>query len=120
MPRRDGVMRPMFKPQPSCVITAMEGTGVSTRTTSEAIARAQAGTMESFLTNHPLGCLVYDEDGGRPLQDQALELMASGTQFATRFTDVERTFLKPLRLANNILLDRGWCVLCQRYMRFAD
>ena len=120
MPGRDGVVRPMPKPQPSCAMTAMEGMEISTQATSEVAAKAQAGTMEFLLINHPLDCPVCDKGGECPLQNQALELMASGAQSATRFTDVKRTFPKPLRLTSNILLDRDRCILCQRCVRFAD
>ena len=120
MPGRDGVVRPMPKPQPSCAMTAMEGMEISTQATSEVAAKAQAGTMEFLLINHPLDCPVCDKGGECPLQNQALELMASGAQSVTRFTDVKRTFPKPLRLTSNILLDRDRCILCQRCVRFAD
>ncbi|WP_315132877.1 NADH-quinone oxidoreductase subunit G [uncultured Actinomyces sp.] len=120
MPGRDGVVRPMPKPQPSCAMTAVEGMEISTQATSQVAARAQAGTMEFLLINHPLDCPVCDKGGECPLQNQALELMASGAQSATRFTDVKRTFPKPLRLTSNILLDRDRCILCQRCVRFAD
>ena len=120
MPGRDGVVRPMPKPQPSCAMTAVEGMEVSTQATSPVAAKAQAGTMEFLLINHPLDCPVCDKGGECPLQNQALELMASGAQSATRFTDVKRTFPKPLRLTGNILLDRDRCILCQRCVRFAD
>ena len=120
MPGRDGVVRPMPKPQPSCAMTAVEGMEVSTQATSPVAAKAQAGTMEFLLINHPLDCPVCDKGGECPLQNQALELMASGAQSATRFTDVKRTFPKPLRLTSNILLDRDRCILCQRCVRFAD
>ncbi len=120
MPGRDGVVRPMPKPQPSCAMTAVEGMEISTQATSQVAARAQAGTMEFLLINHPLDCPVCDKGGECPLQNQALELMASGAQSATRFTDVKRTFPKPLRLTGNILLDRDRCILCQRCVRFAD
>ena len=106
MPGRDGVVRPMPKPQPSCAMTAMEGMEISTQATSEVAAKAQAGTMEFLLINHPLDCPVCDKGGECPLQNQAIELMASGARSATRFTDVKRTFPKPLRLTGNILLDR--------------
>ena len=120
MPGRDGVVRPMPKPQPSCAMTAMEGMEISTQATSEVAAKAQAGTMEFLLINHPLDCPVCDKGGECPLQNQAIELMASGARSATRFTDVKRTFPKPLRLTGNILLDRDRCILCQRCVRFAD
>lgn len=120
MPGRDGVVRPMPKPQPSCAMTAMEGMEISTQATSPVAAKAQAGTMEFLLINHPLDCPVCDKGGECPLQNQALELMATGAQSTTRFTDVKRTFPKPLRLTSNILLDRDRCILCQRCVRFAD
>ncbi|MGK2349237.1 NADH-quinone oxidoreductase subunit G [Actinomyces sp. W5033] len=120
MPGRDGVVRPMPKPQPSCAMTATEGMQVSTQATSAQAARAQAGTMELLLVNHPLDCPVCDKGGECPLQNQALELMASGAQAVSRFTDVKRTFPKPLRLTSNVLLDRDRCILCQRCVRFAD
>ncbi|QQO77301.1 NADH-quinone oxidoreductase subunit G [Actinomyces sp. HMT897] len=120
MPGRDGVVRSMPKPQPSCAMTAVEGMEISTQATSQVAARAQAGTMEFLLINHPLDCPVCDKGGECPLQNQALELMASGAQSATRFTDVKRTFPKPLRLTSNVLLDRDRCILCQRCVRFAD
>ena len=120
MPGRDGVVRPMPKPQPSCAMTAVEGMEVSTQATSPVAAKAQAGTMEFLLINHPLDCPVCDKGGECPLQNQALELMASGARSATRFTDVKRTFPKPLRLTSNVLLDRDRCILCQRCVRFAD
>ncbi|MDO4242175.1 MAG: NADH-quinone oxidoreductase subunit G [Actinomyces sp.] len=120
MPGRDGVVRPMPKPQPACAMTVTEGMEVATQATSEVAAKAQAGTMEFLLINHPLDCPVCDKGGECPLQNQALELMASGAQSATRFTDVKRAFPKPLRLTSNVLLDRDRCILCQRCVRFAD
>ena len=120
MPDREGNVRPMPKPQPSCAMTATEGMEISTQATSAVAAKAQAGTMEFLLINHPLDCPICDKAGECPLQNQALELMATGGQSVTRFTDVKRTFPKPLRLTSNVLLDRDRCILCQRCVRFAD
>lgn len=120
MPDREGNVRPMPKPQPSCAMTATEGMEISTQATSAVAAKAQAGTMEFLLINHPLDCPICDKAGECPLQNQALELMGTGGQSVTRFTDVKRTFPKPLRLTSNILLDRDRCILCQRCVRFAD
>lgn len=120
MPDREGKVRPMPKPQPSCAMTAAEGMEISTQATSAVAAKAQAGTMEFLLINHPLDCPICDKAGECPLQNQALELMGTGGQSVTRFTDVKRTFPKPLRLTSNILLDRDRCILCQRCVRFAD
>ena len=120
MPGRDGVVRKMPKPQPSCAMTAMEGMEIETQATSQVAAKAQNGTMEFLLINHPLDCPVCDKGGECPLQNQALKLMEQGGQSVTRFTDVKRTFPKPLRLTSQILLDRDRCILCQRCVRFAD
>ncbi|QKD79133.1 NADH-quinone oxidoreductase subunit G [Actinomyces marmotae] len=120
MPDREGNVRPMPKPQPSCAMTATEGMEISTQATSAVAAKAQAGTMEFLLINHPLDCPICDKAGECPLQNQALELMSTGAQSVTRFTDVKRTFPKPLRLTSNVLLDRDRCILCQRCVRFAD
>ena len=114
MPGRDGVVRPMPKPQPSCAMTAMEGMEISTQATSEVAAKAQAGTMEFLLINHPLDCPVCDKGGECPLQNQAL----TEGRGKSRFTDAKRTFKKPLRLTSQILLDRERCILCQRCVRF--
>ena len=118
--RNTGELRFMPKPQPSCAQTVAPGMVVKTQHTSGVADTAQRGVMEFLLINHPLDCPVCDKGGECPLQNQALELMASGAQSATRFTDVKRTFPKPLRLTGNILLDRDRCILCQRCVRFAD
>ena len=118
--RNTGELRFMPKPQPSCAQTVAPGMVVKTQHTSGVADTAQRGVMEFLLINHPLDCPVCDKGGECPLQNQALELMASGAQSATRFTDVKRTFPKPLRLTSNILLDRDRCILCQRCVRFAD
>ena len=38
----------------------------------------------------------------------------------TRFTDVKRTFPKPINLSSQVLLDRERCVLCARCTRFSN
>ncbi len=103
------------KPMASCTITVTDGMVVRTQFTSEAVASAQRGVMELLLINHPLDCPVCDKGGECPLQNQA---MSSG-RAETRFTDVKRTFPKPISLSTEVLLDRERCVLCARCTRFA-
>jgi NADH-quinone oxidoreductase subunit G len=103
------------KPLASCTTTVTDGMVVRTQCTSEAADRAQRGVMELLLINHPLDCPVCDKGGECPLQNQA---MSSG-RAETRFTDVKRTFPKPISLSTEVLLDRERCVLCARCTRFS-
>ena len=104
------------KPMASCTITVTDGMVVRTQITSAAAESAQRGVMELLLINHPLDCPVCDKGGECPLQNQA---MSSG-RAETRFTDVKRTFPKPINLSTQVLLDRERCVLCARCTRFAS
>ena len=104
------------KPLASCTTTVTDGMVVRTQLTSEAADKAQRGVMELLLINHPLDCPVCDKGGECPLQNQA---MSSG-RAETRFTDVKRTFPKPISLSAQVLLDRERCVLCARCTRFSN
>jgi len=115
MPGRDGTVRPMPKPQASCTMEAGPGMVVKTQLTSPVSEKAQRGVMELLLINHPLDCPICDKGGECPLQNQA---MANG-QGDSRFTEVKRTFPKPIRISTQVLLDRERCILCQRCTRFS-
>ncbi len=104
------------KPLASCTIACTDGMVVRTQHTSEAADKAQQGVMELLLINHPLDCPVCDKGGECPLQNQAM----SNGRAETRFTDVKRTFPKPINLSAQVLLDRERCVLCARCTRFSD
>ena len=103
------------KPMASCTTSVTPGMVVRTQVTSEAADSAQRGVMELLLINHPLDCPVCDKGGECPLQNQA---MSTG-RAETRFTDVKRTFPKPISLSTEVLLDRERCVLCARCTRFS-
>ena len=103
------------KPLASCTITVTDGMVVRTQITSPAAEKAQRGVMELLLINHPLDCPVCDKGGECPLQNQA---MSTG-RAESRFTDVKRTFRKPIPLSSQVLLDRERCVLCARCTRFS-
>ncbi|WP_157073374.1 2Fe-2S iron-sulfur cluster-binding protein, partial [Kribbia dieselivorans] len=116
MPGRDGVVRPMPKPQASCTMTVSEGMEVKTQHTSPVADKAQQGVMELLLINHPLDCPVCDKGGECPLQNQAM----SNGRAVSRFDDVKRTYPKPINISSQVLLDRERCVLCQRCTRFSE
>jgi NADH-quinone oxidoreductase subunit G len=104
------------KPVASCTVEVSDGMVIKTQLTSPVAEKAQAGTMELLLINHPLDCPVCDKGGECPLQNQA---MTSG-RGDSRFHDVKRTYDKPLAISSQVLLDRERCVLCARCTRFSD
>lgn len=108
--------RKMPKPQASCTMTVAEGMVVNTHLTSPVAEKAQRGTIELLLINHPLDCPVCDKGGECPLQNQA---MSSGSA-ESRFRDVKRTYPKPINISSQVLLDRERCVLCARCTRFSE
>src|SRR5690606_32691016 len=116
LPDREGNLRAMPKPQASCTLTVSPGMVVKTQHTSPVAEKAQHGIMEMLLINHPLDCPVCDKGGECPLQNQA---MSNGRE-ETRFIDAKRTYVKPLPISTQVLLDRERCILCQRCTRFSD
>jgi NADH-quinone oxidoreductase subunit G len=104
------------KPVASCTMPVAEGMAVKTQLTSEVADKAQQGTMELLLINHPLDCPVCDKGGECPLQNQAM----SNGRAESRFVDVKRTYPKPLPISSEVLLDRERCVLCARCTRFSQ
>ena len=108
--------RPLPKPQASCTLEVAPGMKIKTQLTSPVAAKAQHGNMEFLLINHPLDCPICDKGGECPLQNQAL----SHGYAESRFTDVKRTFPKPINISANVLLDRERCVLCARCTRFSE
>ncbi|MEY2989296.1 MAG: hypothetical protein RLZZ163_212, partial [Actinomycetota bacterium] len=104
------------KPQPACAQVVSDGMQVHTQYSSEVARLAQEGVMEFLLLNHPLDCPVCDKGGECPLQNQAMSVGRP----ESRFTEVKRTFEKPINVSAQILLDRERCVSCARCTRFAD
>ncbi|MGV9948459.1 MULTISPECIES: NADH-quinone oxidoreductase subunit G [Rhodococcus] len=104
------------KPVASCTTPVTDGMVVHTQLTSPVADKAQKGVMELLLINHPLDCPVCDKGGECPLQNQAM----SNGRAESRFTEVKRTFPKPISLSSQILLDRERCVLCARCTRFSQ
>jgi NADH-quinone oxidoreductase subunit G len=108
--------RGMPKPQASCTIVVADGMVVRTQVSSPVADKAQHGQMEFLLINHPLDCPVCDKGGECPLQNQA---MSNGAG-ETRFTEVKRTYPKPINISAEVLLDRERCILCARCTRFSE
>jgi NADH-quinone oxidoreductase subunit G len=104
------------KPQASCTLEVAPGMVAKTQVTSPVADKAQQGTMEFLLVNHPLDCPVCDKGGECPLQNQAM----SHGRGETRFTEIKRTFPKPIKVSTQVLLDRERCVLCARCTRFSE
>jgi len=104
------------KPVASCTMPVTDGMVVQTQLTSPQADKAQQGTMELLLINHPLDCPVCDKGGECPLQNQAM----SNGRTDSRFVDVKRTYPKPLPISSQVLLDRERCVLCARCTRFSQ
>ena len=104
------------KPQASCTLEVAAGMVVKTQVTSPVADKAQHGNMEFLLVNHPLDCPICDKGGECPLQNQAM----SNGYGESRFTDVKRTYPKPVPISPNVLLDRERCVLCARCTRFSE
>jgi NADH-quinone oxidoreductase subunit G len=102
------------KPLASCTTTVTEGMVVKTQLTSAVAKKAQEGTLELLLINHPLDCPVCDKGGECPLQNQTM----SHGHSESRFSDKKRTFPKPIAISSQVLLDRERCVLCARCTRF--
>jgi len=103
------------KPVAACTTTVAADMVVKTQVSSEVARKAQAGTLEFLLINHPLDCPICDKGGECPLQNQS---MANGGA-ESRFREPKRTYPKPLAISTEILLDRERCVLCARCTRFS-
>ena len=103
------------KPQASCTLEVAPGMVVETQATNAVADKAQKGTLEFLLINHPLDCPVCDKGGECPLQNQSL---SHGTP-ESRYVETKRTFPKPIEVSAQVLLDRERCVLCQRCTRFS-
>jgi NADH-quinone oxidoreductase subunit G len=108
--------RPIPKPQASCTLEVAPGMKVKTQLTSPVAEKAQHGNLEFLLINHPLDCPICDKGGECPLQNQTL----SHGYAESRFSDLKRTFPKPINISANVLLDRERCVLCARCTRFSE
>ncbi len=100
------------KPVASCAFPA--GDGMVIHTKSEVARKAQKGTMEFLLINHPLDCPICDQGGECDLQDQAM-----GYGFhSSRYTENKRAVTdKEMGPLVKTIMTR--CIHCTRCVRFS-
>ena len=107
----DGVSM-MPKVVPGCQTPAKDGTVIVTD--SETAKKAQAGTLEGLLLNHPLDCPVCDKAGECTLQDYSYRYGNSHT----RMIDEKRTPPNKPHIGDNVTLFTDRCIMCSRCVRF--
>ena len=71
------------KPLTACTSVLADGYVVKTQLTSAVAEKAQRGTMELLLINHPLDCPICDKGGECPLQNQAMSNGQGSTPAST-------------------------------------
>ena len=109
----------MPKPVASCAMSvndlrpSRDGTPPTINTKSETTRRAQEGTMEFLLVNHPLDCPICDQGGECDLQDQAMAYGFDAGRFKDNKRAVEDKYLGPL-----IKTSMTRCIHCTRCVRF--
>ena len=99
------------KPLPACATPVSEGMKVWTK--SEKAKKAQHGTMEFLLINHPLDCPICDQGGECELQDLAVGYGSGVSQYSEAKRVVEDKNIGPL-----IKTEMTRCIHCTRCVRF--
>jgi NADH-quinone oxidoreductase subunit G len=100
----------------ACNTVVQPGMEVKTHNSSQAVADAQAATLEFILINHPLDCTVCDQSGHCKLQDFHYEYNAK----PSRFVENKEHKVKAEVLGPNVILDGERCIMCTRCIRFCD
>ncbi len=109
----------MPKPVASCAMSAndlrpsRDGTPPTVLTHSETTRKAQEGTLEFLLINHPLDCPICDQGGECDLQDQTMAYGFDAGRFQDNKRAVEDKYLGPL-----IETSMTRCIHCTRCVRF--
>ena len=101
------------KPLPACATPVTDGMVV--RTASPVARRAQKGTMEFLLINHPLDCPICDQGGECELQDVAMGYGGDVSRYAEGKRVVPNPDIGPL-----IATDMTRCIHCTRCVRFGE
>ncbi|MGM0552448.1 MAG: NADH-quinone oxidoreductase subunit NuoG [Pseudomonadota bacterium] len=101
------------KPLPACATPVMDGMKVYTR--SPLALRAQKGTMEFLLINHPLDCPICDQGGECELQDVAMGYGES----VSAYTEAKRV-VKDKDIGPLIETEMTRCIHCTRCVRFGE
>ena len=100
------------KPVASCAFPA--GDGMVVHTKSEVARKAQKGTMEFLLINHPLDCPICDQGGECDLQDQAMGYGFHSSRYEENKRAVTDKEMGPLI---KTIMTR--CIHCTRCVRFS-
>jgi NADH-quinone oxidoreductase subunit G len=100
------------KPVASCAFPAGDGQVVHTK--SDLARKAQKGTMEFLLINHPLDCPICDQGGECDLQDQAMGYGYHTTRYTENKRAVADKHMGPLV---KTIMTR--CIHCTRCVRFS-
>ncbi|MEQ8397183.1 NADH-quinone oxidoreductase subunit NuoG [Thalassobaculum sp.] len=100
------------KPVASCAFPA--GDGMVVHTKSDLARKAQKGTMEFLLINHPLDCPICDQGGECDLQDQAMGFGSHSTRYTENKRAVTDKYMGPLI---KTIMTR--CIHCTRCVRFS-
>ncbi len=109
----------MPKPVASCAMSVndlrpgRDGTPPTVLTNSETVRKAQEGTLEFLLINHPLDCPICDQGGECDLQDQTMAYGFDAGRFQDNKRAVEDKYLGPL-----IKTYMTRCIHCTRCVRF--
>jgi NADH-quinone oxidoreductase subunit G len=109
----------MPKPVASCAMSVNDlrpghdGTPPTILTESETTKKAQEGTLEFLLINHPLDCPICDQGGECDLQDQTVAFGFDAGRFQDNKRAVEDKYLGPL-----IETYMTRCIHCTRCVRF--
>jgi NADH-quinone oxidoreductase subunit G len=109
----------MPKPVASCAMSvndlrpSHDGTPPTILTESETTKKAQEGTLEFLLINHPLDCPICDQGGECDLQDQTVAFGFDAGRFQDNKRAVEDKYLGPL-----IETYMTRCIHCTRCVRF--
>ncbi|MFP4463987.1 MAG: NADH-quinone oxidoreductase subunit NuoG [Alphaproteobacteria bacterium] len=101
------------KPVASCALACADG--MSVRTDTEMVKKAQRSVMEMLLANHPLDCPICDQGGECDLQDQAVAYGFDRSRFNENKRAVSEKAFGPL-----IATAMTRCINCTRCIRFLD
>ena len=100
-------------PQPSCGLRCAEGMVVHTQ--SDQLTRLRRDTIDLFVSDHPLRCVVCDKNGACDLQRYAY-------QYGVAETSYEFELSRSLFQDDNpfFVRDHQYCILCAKCVRVCD